>query len=86
LVENASYFALRRRPGLAADAWWNAVLQRADVPHGLLTILAGRTRVELSRDDTIEALDWAEQRDGTTALAVYPFDPRTAIRISGPAT
>jgi hypothetical protein len=82
LVENTSYFALRRGSGVVADEWWSTVRWRADVPAGVVPIAAGRARVELSQDEAVEALEWAERLDGTAALAVYPHDPRPVVGTS----
>jgi hypothetical protein len=82
MVENASYYALRRCPGAAADAWWvNASLQSRGAPRAIAVLLSGRERVELNRDETVEALAWAERIDGfqhlgEPPLRVYPHDPR----------
>ncbi|MDA0167162.1 hypothetical protein OM076_43280 [Solirubrobacter ginsenosidimutans] len=82
MVEHASYYALRRRPGATADAWWTTVRWRRDVPKALFPIVAGRARVEVTQDEVVEALDWAERFDGADALAVYPRDPRAVVRTS----
>jgi hypothetical protein len=67
MVENASYYALRRCPGEAADAWWVNVSRHRDAPPGIAALLSGRARVELSRDETVEALAWAKRVDGWSA-------------------
>jgi hypothetical protein len=78
LDDNPSYFAVRRRLGPDADAWWAAARHRTDVPGCLFAMLAGRERVELTRDEAIAALEWADGLDAAVALAVYPSDPRVA--------
>ncbi len=73
----ASYYALRRCPGDASDAWWINVSARRDAPPAIQALRAGRARVELSSAETIESLTWAEQvAAGAPPLAVYPYDPR----------
>jgi len=81
MLEQASYYALRRCPGAAADAWWVTASQRRDTPRAILALLAGRERVELSSAETIESLAWAERVDGwpesgEPPLRAYPHDPR----------
>ena len=82
MVEHTSYYALRRRSGTAADAWWvSASLHQQDAPRGIAALIAGRARVELTLDETVEALAWAERVDGfphggESPLRVYPHDPR----------
>ncbi len=79
--EDASYYALRRCSGAAADAWWVSASRRRDAPPAMLALLAGRTRVEAGPDEAVESLAWAERiggwtPDGARPLAVYPHDPR----------
>ena len=76
MVENTSYYALRRCPGAAADAWWVNASRHRDAPRAIAALLSGRERVELNRDETVEALVWAERIDGEPPLRVYPHDPR----------
>ena len=73
----ASYYALRRCPGNASEAWWVNVSARRDAPPAIQALLGGRARVELSHAETIESLTWAEQVSAEAPpLAVYPHDPR----------
>ena len=81
LVENGSYYALRRCPGASSDAWWANASRRTDAPPAMLALMAGRRRIEISYEDTVEALEWAERIDGwpttgTPPLTIYPRDPR----------
>jgi hypothetical protein len=82
MIDHTSYYALRRRPGVIADAWFSAIRWRADVPDALSAIVAGRGRVELTHDEAVEALEWAERVDGADVLTVYPHDPRGAAQTS----
>ena len=61
---DASYYALRARPTATADAWWRAVRRRRDAPHAIAVLLAGRVRLELSRDEAERALAWAASVEG----------------------
>jgi hypothetical protein len=81
LVKNASYYALRRRPGASSDAWWVNASRRPDAPPAMLALIAGRVRIELSYEETVEAIAWAERiggwpTTGASPLIVYPRDPR----------
>ena len=73
----ASYCALRVAPGASADAWWSAASARHDAPPAIAALLAGRTRVELSHDEAMQALAWASTVDGWDgselgSLVLYP--------------
>jgi hypothetical protein len=81
MVENTSYYALRRCSGAAADAWWVNASRLRDAPPAIAALMSGRARVEVNRDETVEALAWAERVDGLPhggepPLRVYPHDPR----------
>jgi hypothetical protein len=85
MVEHTSYYALRRCPGAAADAWWVIASQRRDMPAAIQALLTGRGRVEVSYEETVESLAWAERIDGWTEsgdppLRVHPHDPRFSGR------
>lgn len=64
-----------------APAWWAAARQAsATAPFAIRSILAGRSRVEVTADEASNALEWARSLDGWNddALAplwVYPLDP-----------
>ena len=40
MVEHTSYYALRRCPGAAAEAWWVTASQRRDTPPAIQALLA----------------------------------------------
>ena len=69
----ASYFALRVAPEASADAWWSAVGARRDAPLVIAALLAGRTRVELSHDEAVQALAWAASVDGWERSELRPL-------------
>jgi hypothetical protein len=76
-----SYFALRVCPSAVAPTWWAAARHAAvGAPPAIRSILAGRSRVEVTADEATDALEWARTLDGWNddALAplwVYPLDP-----------
>jgi hypothetical protein len=75
--DRSSYYALRASPRAEVGAWWSAVRRRPDAPRAITALLAGRSRVEVSREEAAHALAWAEGVDGWTAadpkpLVVYP--------------
>ena len=59
-----SYQALRAVHGSDAEAWWSAARQSASVPPPLAALLKGRTRIEVSAEEAVAALAWAERQDG----------------------
>ena len=80
-VERASYYALRRCAGTNADAWWFNASRHRDMPSAIVALMGGRGRVEVSAEETIEALAWAERVDGwqkteDPPFVVHPRDPR----------
>ena len=77
---NTSYFALRVAPLGRSSRWWaSAEAAFESAPPAIRTLLSGRTRVEVSGGEALEALAWAATLDGwgegPRALWVYPFDP-----------
>jgi len=75
--EDHAFYALRVCPKATADAWWSAVRARHDVPPGIMALVRGRTRVELTRDEAGEAMAWAGRQEGWAdaepkPLHVYP--------------
>ena len=75
--EYHAFYALRVCPQATADAWWNAVRGRRDVPPGIMALVRGRTRVELTHDEVGEAMAWAGRQEGWAdaepkPLYVYP--------------
>jgi hypothetical protein len=78
--ERSSYHALRLSPGAEDDGWWSAARRRPDTPRAIAVLLAGRSRIEVSRDEAAHALAWAEGVEGWVGadpkpLVVYPADP-----------
>ena len=72
-----SYCVLRVRADSDAHAWWLAVRRRPDVPEAIWVLLAGRARVEVSREEAERALKWAARVEGWPSaeakpLVVYP--------------
>ena len=50
------------------------------MPGAISVLLAGRARVEVSRDEAVRALEWASRVDGwaeakTKPLCLYPCGP-----------
>ena len=60
---------LRVCPDVDADAWWEAVRRREDVPPAIAALAAGRTRVELSYAEAEHALLWAARVEGWSSAA-----------------
>jgi hypothetical protein len=77
----SSYFALRVCPDAGALDWWTAARRaQADAPLAIRSLLAGRTRVELSASDARLVLNWARRldgwpRDGLAPVWIYPEPP-----------
>jgi hypothetical protein len=75
---NHTYYALRVRSDAVAPEWWAAAHARgADAPQPVRALLTGRTRVELSPEEAIRAIQWAAQLtgwddDGEHPLFIYP--------------
>ena len=72
LTERSSYCVLRVCADADAYAWWLAVRRRQDVPEAISVLLAGRVRVEVSRDDAERALEWAAHIDGWADAKAKP--------------
>ena len=69
-----SYIALRVHPSGDGLDWWTAASARADdAPTAIRALLAGRTRVELSRREAEQALRWASALAGWDQRAVKPL-------------
>jgi len=88
--DRSSYYALRVSPRSEVDGWWSAVRRRPDAPRAITALLAGRSRVEVSREEATHALAWAEGVDGWAAadpkpLVVYPADPPSERALGGVA-
>jgi len=77
-----SYFALRICPRAEAPRWWAAARAAASTaPPAIRSILAGRTRVEVSAGEAADALQWARAIDGwdpdrLPPVVIYPLEPR----------
>ena len=76
-----TYYALRVCARTHGTTWWEAAHRAADTaPLTIRSILAGRSRVEVTADEAREALEWARTLDGWYAtpdppLWVYPVEP-----------
>jgi hypothetical protein len=74
----ASYCVLRARPRAWAESFWSAAREQHDVPTAIRDLLAGRNRVELTRDEAVAALAWAAGVDGwdsTEPKPLFLYDP-----------
>jgi hypothetical protein len=77
-TDAASYCVLRARPRAWAEAFWSAAREQDDVPPAIRDLLAGRDRVELTREAAVEALAWAagiEGWEGAEPKPVFLYDP-----------
>jgi hypothetical protein len=77
-IDAATYCVLRARPRDWAEPFWEAAEKRSDTPDAIRAFLAGRMRVELSRAEAAEALDWAAAVDGWADAEPKPlfvYDP-----------
>lgn len=59
-----SYVVLRVRETGAAEAFWVAARKRRDRPPAVGALLAGRSRIEVTRWEADQALAWAGSVDG----------------------
>ncbi len=57
-VAPSSYCVLRVCPRAPAETFWSALRERDDAPPAIVALLAGRSRVEVSRSEAVAALDW----------------------------
>jgi hypothetical protein len=77
-VVPVSYHALRVCDESVAIEWWvYAHEHRHDAPAAVQALLSGRTRVEVSEAEAIDAIEWAAhvpgwQDGGATPLLVHP--------------
>ena len=79
--EAASYCVLRVCPQAPAETFWSAVRAQHRVPDAIRVLLAGRMRVEVTRQEAAEALLWVAGVSGWDAAEPKPlflYDPRTA--------
>jgi len=58
----SSYVAIRAVA--SGDAWWAAARRRRDIPPPVVSLLHGRTRIELSSEEADAVLQWAASVDG----------------------
>jgi hypothetical protein len=72
-LSGTSYFVLRARAEPDAPAWWLAVRRRPDVPEAISVLLAGRARVEVSREEAEDALAWAARIEGWASAEAKPL-------------
>ena len=75
-----SYYALRVCPHARAARWWASARDAAAAPPAIAAILAGRSRVEASAEEVVDALAWARKLPGwdddrVAPLRVYPAAP-----------
>jgi hypothetical protein len=66
-----TYSVLRVDPRATAPLWWSAASQRRDAPAAITALLGGRTRVEVTREEAVQALAWAAAIGGWP-----PADPK----------
>jgi hypothetical protein len=58
-----------------APLWWRTPSQRRDAPTAITALLGGGTRVEITREEAVQALAWA------AAIAGWPTaDPKPVVR------
>ena len=77
----ASYCVLRVCARAPAEAFWAALRAQSEVPPAIGVLLAGRIRVELTRQEATEALAWASGISGWDSADPKPlfvYDPRAA--------
>jgi hypothetical protein len=81
LSDAASYCVLRVCARAPAEAFWAALRAQSEVPPAIGVLLAGRIRVELTRQEATEALAWASGISGWDSADPKPlflYDPRAA--------
>jgi hypothetical protein len=67
-----TYSALRVSSRSSARVWWTAAARRQDTPHAIASLLGGRKRVEVTRDEAVHALAWAAGISGWPAAGPTP--------------
>jgi hypothetical protein len=79
---NPTYYALRVRPKAIAPEWWAAAHAAGrDAPPPVRAVLAGRSRVEITAEEAVLAIQWASRLSGwdddggPKPLFVYPGLP-----------
>ena len=81
-MDAASYCVLRVCPRAPAGAFWSALRAQRDIPPAIGVLLAGRIRVELTREEATEALVWASAISGWDSAEPKPlflYDPRAEL-------
>jgi hypothetical protein len=74
-----TYSALRVNSQSSARGWWTAASGRRDAPPAITSLLGGRTRVEVTRDEAAHALTWA------AGIAGWPTAGPTPVFLHEPA-
>ena len=69
---HVTYAVLRVHGHPSAGAWWTAASQRRDAPAAIAPLLAGRSRVEVTREEAVRALAWAAGIAGWAAAEPKP--------------
>ena len=72
MSDHVTYSALRVNSRSPALVWWTAASQRRDAPPAITSLLGGRTRVEVTRDEAVQALAWAAGIAGWPAAGPEP--------------
>jgi hypothetical protein len=78
-IDAASYCVLRVCPQAAAAGFWSALRAQPEVPRAIAVLLTGRIRVELTRQEAMDALAWASDISGWDSAEPKPlfvYDPR----------
>jgi hypothetical protein len=74
-----TYSALRVGSRSSARDWWTTASRRRDAPPAITSLLGGRTRVEVTRDEAVHALAWA------SGIAGWPEAGPTPVFLHEPA-
>jgi hypothetical protein len=74
-----TYSVLRVDSRATAPLWWRAASQRRDAPAAITALLGGRTRVEVTREEAVQALAWA------AAIADWPTADPKPVFVHEPA-
>jgi hypothetical protein len=81
-MDAATYCVLRVCPRASAEAFWSALRAQSQIPPAIAVLLAGRIRVELTRQEATEALVWASGISGWDTAEPKPlflYDPRAEL-------
>jgi hypothetical protein len=73
MSEQVTYSALRVSARASAGDWWTAAAGRRDAPPAIASLLGGRARVEVTRDEAHGALAWAAEIAGWSTADPKPF-------------